>query len=292
MRSAVAVLGLALLLEAGCGPVRQAPSPEEAAILDPGSVLARHNAWADSIQTLWARAALMLNFPTGEAGGKRMQHDLDGHVFLSGRDRLFVHGTVVGQEVFQVGMNPERFWLWIRPEVNTVWTGKRGGKGERDFVLSPADLLTALGLRRIDLAPEDSADLVAQRRHYVFTQQRRAGSRLVPVRRTWFDRATLRPVRVDVFNDSGSRLLMAELLRYERAGQADVCTVYRARFFGDEEVDLVLRLTGVRLDKEIKPRVFEYRLPPGAKERDLDVRADDLQGPDPAAPAPPGPPGP
>jgi hypothetical protein len=76
---------------------------------------------------------------------------------------------------------------------------------------------------------------------------------------------------VDLFDETGRRTLMAELLKYERVGDTEVCTVYRARFYGDEEVDLVLRLKDVRLDKKPNPRVFEYRLPTGAKERNLDA---------------------
>ncbi|MBE3069859.1 MAG: hypothetical protein IMZ66_06450 [Planctomycetes bacterium] len=281
MRSAAALVALVLLAASGCGPAQRTGEPAApVAVLGPDELVAAHNAWVDSRPLLWARATLMLNFPTGEADGRRLQHDLDGHVFVERPERLFVHGQMVGQEVFTAGMNPDRFWLWIRPGVNTVWTGRRGGRGERDFVLAPADLMTALGLFRIDLAPGAAAELVALPRQYVLTEQRPGPGRR-PARRIWFDRVTLRPVRVDLFDEAGRRLLMAELLTYDRTADADVCTVYRARFYGDaDEVDLVLRLTDVRLDKKPNPRVFEYRRPPGAKEQDLDAVP-------PAAPASP-----
>lgn len=272
MRSAAALVALVLLAASGCGPAPRTREPATpVAVLGADELVAAHNAWVDSRSLLWARATLMLNFPTGEAAGRRLQHDLDGHVFVERPERLFVHGQMVGQEVFTAGMNPDRFWLWIRPGVDTVWTGRRGGQGERDFVLAPADLMTALGLFRIDLAPDAAAELVALPRHYVLAEQR-AGPGRRPARRVWFDRVTLRPVRVDLFDEAGRRLLMAELLAYDRTAAADVCTLYRARFYGDaDEVDLVLRLTDVRLDKKPNPRVFEYRRPPGAKEHDLDA---------------------
>ena len=256
----IALIPVVVLLVAAGSVARGASTPAE--------VLAAHNAWADSIKHIWSRAAVMINFPVGE---KREQHDLDGHFFIETPDRLFVHGQVLGRDIFTIGMNAERFWLWIRLNVNTVWTGRRGGKGERALILSPADLMAACGCRRIDLTRGAAAEFVAGRRHYVLTEHRRAGAAVLPTRRIWFDRTTLRPVRVDLFDEVGRRLVMAELLRYERVGETEVCTAYRVRFYGDEEVALVLRLSAVRLDKKPNPRVFEYRLPPGAKQRDLDA---------------------
>ena len=275
MRSAATAAVLGMVLAAGCGPMRGPAAPPAAAPwgamrLGPGQVMAEHNAWADSIQHIWARAAVMLNFPTGDPKDSRIKADLEGHLFLDRPDHLYVHGEVLGQEVFSMGMNEDRFWLWIRPRVNTVWTWSRGGPGERRFVVTPDDLLTALGLFRIDLDPAAQAVFVAQERHYVLSEERTFAGLRVPCRRVWFDRGTLRPVRVDLFDETGRRILLAELLRYDRVGAADVCTVYRVRFYGDDEVDLVLRLSAVSLDKRPNPKVFEYRVPPGAKEEDLD----------------------
>jgi len=268
-----AAVGAGVLLLALAGAARPAGGAGDA-VLPPGELIARHNAWADHIQHLWARADLRLNAPADEQGSRREQHDLTGHLFLAKPERLFVHGQVLGKDVFTVGMNAERFWLWIRPKVNTVWTGRRGGEGERRFILSPADLMVALGLFRIDLDPAVDAECVAQRRHTVLTECWPDTTVRMPRRRVWFDRATLRPVRVDLFDEAGHRLLLAELLRYEPVGLAGVplCTAYRVRFYGDgQEMLLVLRLTEVKPEKEPNPRIFAYREPPGAKVHDLDA---------------------
>jgi len=276
-------LGLAAALAAGgcAGPmVRSEPARHgesvTAAVLSASQLAAAHNAWADSIAHLWSRARLTLNFPKGDDAQKRETYDLDGHVFFVKPDGLYVHGQVIGQEVFAVGAGAERFWLWIRPQVNTVWTGRRGGAGERRLVLSPSDLVAALGMERIDLGPGDRTDLVAYPDQYVLSQERRDAdgrSRRAGIRRIWFGRATLRPIRIDLFDEAGRRILMAELLKYRRIGRMAVCVAYRVRFYGNrgEEVDLVLRLDGVRLDKKPSPKLFEYRLPPGAKEENLDA---------------------
>jgi len=278
MSRSAAVVALALLFAGCCATPRRAVQP--ISLQPPDAVLADHNAWADSIQHLWARADLRLVFPLGD---KVERHDLGGHLFLAKPDRLFVHGEVLGQDMFTLGTNAERYWLWIRPKVNAVWTGVRGGAGEGRLVVSPAALLEALGLGRVDLAPEDRADFVASPEHYVLTIERAGPAGTVPVRRIWFAPATLRPIRVDLFDAIGRPIVMAELLHYERVGAADLCTVYRARFLGDEEVDLVLRLKDVSLEKEPNARVFQYRPPPGATEKDLDAMTDEeaVKEPDP-----------
>lgn len=281
MRRLATTLVLGMILVAGCGPTRAPAGPVAGPIVGPAEVIEKHNAWADSIPHIWARTALMMNFPSGNPEDGRLQYDLDGHVFLQKPESLYVHGEVLGKDVFCLGMNAERFWLWIGPRVNTIWTGRRGGPGERRFIISPEDLMVALGLFRIELDREAKAVFVAQERHYVLSEEREFAGTRVPMRRIWFDRHTLRPVRVDLFDDAGQRLLMAELLKYERIGQVEMCTVYRARFYAAaDEMDLVLRLNSVRLDKPPAAGVFKYRVPSGAVERDLDTQPDTSKEPE------------
>jgi len=284
MRSATAILFLIAALAAGCGPMR-GPAAQVPAALGPAEVLAAHNAWADSIQHVWSRAGLMLDMPNQEKQGERARYDVDGHLFLQKPEDLYLHGQVMGQEVFAMGMNAQRFWLWVRPKVNKVWTGRRGGQGERQFVLAAEDLMSALGMFRIALGPNDPATFDVMPAQYVLTQQREFVGKRVPWRRIWFDRRSLRPVRVDLYDEDGRSLLMSELLKYEpvarlrqgeaplRRGEArtDVCMTYRVRFYGSQEVDLVLRLSSVSLLRPVNPKVFEYRLPPDARQEDLDA---------------------
>jgi hypothetical protein len=267
----VSIVALAALVAAGCGPMRGPLAAPLGPQLAPPEVIAAHNAWADSIEHLWSRAAINLIMPRSDSHGERVRYDTEGHLFLIKPDRLFLHGQVLGQEVFKMGLDSERFWLWVRPGANTVWTGRRGGEGERRFILAPADLLAALGVLPIDLAPDELAAFDTQPNQYVLTRQRMFGGEKIPVRRTWFDRRSLRPVRIDLFDDAGVCIVMAELLRYQRIGEVDVCTAYRARFYSETEVDLVLQLSDVKLDKEPPAGVFVYKVPPGAKVEDLDA---------------------
>jgi hypothetical protein len=267
----VGIVAIAVLVAAGCGPTRGLLHAQAGPQLAPPDVLAAHNAWADSVRHIWSRAAVCLVMPRGESRGERVRYDTEGHLFLIKPDRLFLHGQVLGQEVFKLGLDSERFWLWVRPGANAIWTGRRGGEGERRFILAPADLLAALGVLPVELLPDEPAAFDTQPNQYVLTCLRQFAGEKIPARRIWFDRRTLRPVRIDLFDDAGACVVMAELLQYERIGEVDVCTAYRVRFYGEAEVDLVLQLSEVKFDKEPPAAAFAYKVPPGAKVEDLDA---------------------
>jgi hypothetical protein len=59
-------------------------------------------------------------------------------------------------------------------------------------------------------------------------------------------------------------------MKYSPVGQTPVCMVYRARFYGDKEIDVVMQLGAVSLEKMPKPALFECRVPPGAAVEDID----------------------
>ncbi len=264
----VASVALAVLAAAGCaGPEIERARRE--AVHSPEVILAAHNAWAESIGHVWSRADLTLVAPFEP--DRPAKHDLAGHLFLAKPDRLFVHGQVLGQEVFQIGLGPEHYWLWIRPQVNTVWRGRRGGAGEGDLVVSPAALMETLGVHPIRPGPGERWEVRAYPRDDVVTEFHFAT--WTPRRRTWLDASTHRPRRIDLFDALGRQIVMNEVLAWQDAGGIALPSVYRARFTGDPEgeVDLVLGLRATRLDKPPNPKIFEPRVPPGAKVIDLDT---------------------
>jgi hypothetical protein len=261
---------LALVLAAGCGPTRTLSGPMPPP-LDPGQVIDAHNAWADSIQHLWSRAAITIALPDLDKPSDRQTFDVDGHLFLVKPDNMLLRGQILGQEVFQVGMNDDRFWVIVRPK-SMGWTGRRGGPGERRFVLSPSDLMMALGLYSVNLESGDSAAFHVGASQYILVQHIDTPDHRELLRKTWFDRRTLRPVRVDLFDDLGRPLFMSELLAYETIESVPVCTTYRIRLYsGGAEGGVVLSLSATSLTKEVLPPVFKFRPPPDARIEDLDA---------------------
>lgn len=261
---------VAVLLAAVIGPVH-AGAAGRPPRKHPAEILAAHNAWARSIEHVWSRADLSIVLPSSEPGGQPESYELEGHLMVRKPERLFVHGraSVMG-EAFSLGMNERQYWLWIGMKVNTVWVGSSRLAEEQRMLFSPRALAKALGLFAVELTGEDWARFGASRSHYLLTYVKSYERRGSHVTRMWLDRTTLRPARVEVFDRRGARLMEAEMLRYESAGAAEVCTSYRINFAHPEPASMYLRLSAVSLSKEPKDRVFEYRRPPGAEEVDLD----------------------
>lgn len=82
-------------------------------------------------------------------------------------------------------------------------------------------------------------------------------------RRTWFNRYTLRPERVEVYDRSGRCVLSAEMLGYERIGAVDVCSAFRARASGSEEVSVEIDLVSLGSDARPEYSVVEHRVSRG-----------------------------
>jgi hypothetical protein len=123
------------------------------------------------------------------------------------------------------------------------------------FARAPA-LLQALCGFRIDPKPDQEMELDDVGVHAVLTEHGPTGS---VTRRTWFNRYTLRPERVEVYDRSGRCVLSAEMLGYERIGAVDVCSEFRARTSGNEEISVEIDLVSLGSDARPEYSVVEHR---------------------------------
>jgi hypothetical protein len=82
-------------------------------------------------------------------------------------------------------------------------------------------------------------------------------------RRTWFNRYTLRPERVEVYDRGGRCVLSAEMLGYERIGAVDVCSAFRGHISSDEEVSVEIDLVFLGHDARPEFHVVEHRASQG-----------------------------
>ncbi|MCX5653270.1 MAG: hypothetical protein NTY65_01260 [Planctomycetota bacterium] len=127
------------------------------------------------------------------------------------------------------------------------------------FARAPALLQAFCGFR-IDPKPDREMELDDIGVHAVLTEHGPGGN---ATRRTWFNRYTLRPERVEVYDRGGRCVLSAEMLGYERIGAVDVCSVFRARTRGSEEVSVEIDLVSLGSDARPEYSVVEHRAPQG-----------------------------
>jgi hypothetical protein len=127
------------------------------------------------------------------------------------------------------------------------------------FTRAPALLQAFCGFR-IDPKPDQEMELDDIGMHAVLTEHGTGGS---VTRRTWFNRYTLRPERVEVYDRGGRCVLSAEMLGYERIGAVDVCSAFRARTSGNEEVSVEIDLVSLSSDARPEYSVVEHRASQG-----------------------------
>jgi hypothetical protein len=123
------------------------------------------------------------------------------------------------------------------------------------FARAPA-LLQALCGFRIEPRPDQEMELDDIGIHAVLTEHGPGGN---VTRRTWFNRYTLRPERVEVYDRGGRCVLSAEMLGYERIGAVDICSAFRARTRGSEEVSVEIDLVSLGSDARPEYSVVEHR---------------------------------
>lgn len=128
------------------------------------------------------------------------------------------------------------------------------------FAGAPA-LREALRGFRIEPTPDRDMELDDAGEHAVLTEHGPDGG---VSRRTWFNRYTLRPARVEVYDPAGRCVLSAEMLGYERIGAVDVCSAFRGRAGGDGDVSVDVALVSLGRDARPEYRVVEHRVARGS----------------------------
>lgn len=96
-------LQIASLDSTGTGPAN---------LPDAQTFIARHNARVADLQTLRTPVTLLIDAPKGDESGKRLQEQVEGNLQLIQPYQVSLRVDKVGQTLFVMGSNAERYW-WI-----------------------------------------------------------------------------------------------------------------------------------------------------------------------------------
>jgi hypothetical protein len=284
----VALLLLLLLLvlvlvAAGCngkgprGPKREYVGPTESM----SNVVGAINANNARLPTLWMRhdfdGRIVEPDPKRPKDPRVTNVSGDGVVMYRSPQelRFNVGGPGVG-DLFVVGSNPQRYWLWIPfSKVNTLWWGRYehlGAPCADPIPVRPDLLLEVLGVSTVDQdftrlpAPTMTFDGVADA--YVFTWVARAPDRFVALKEVWYDRKTKRPTRVRLFDDNGRVLLRAQLSEFNGVELPDVPRDQRPvvahRYdleFPDTGSTMRITVSEARLSNKGRPNDLAFQFP-------------------------------
>jgi hypothetical protein len=255
----------ALCLLTGCPP-KPVTRPTTGPTLPTKEVIRQINARNELLPTLWAAHYYELTI----VDDKKQSHFVNGDGALLYRrpDHMLLVGTrpAVGR-VFEIGTDGEVYWLKIVPEMDTMWWGKHENIGKpcvEKIPIDPTHVMEVLGVSTFNAdltklpAPvmryNDVQDV------YMFVWVNKREDRYVAEREVWYDRATLLPTRVILFDDEGRGVLVAALSDHKPVEVPDVsadrwpkvATRYRL-FFPESGSKMSFDLTDLRPDKNGVP---------------------------------------
>jgi len=208
-----AALALLALVLSGCGGTRSV-APRARAVPTYDEIASAHNARVARLDRIWSRAAVQLRFT--DADGRSRREQGEGHLQVLQPDRLALSVGKLGEVVFWLGSDSERFW-WFELGDNSAAAVARHENamkpcvGESPVPVHPLDLLDLLGVTALP-ARSAVAPVLGPGGRVVVDVPARAGAR-----RVYFDPQTMRPARVELWLPGAEEpAVEATLTEYER----------------------------------------------------------------------------
>lgn len=233
-----------------------------------------------ALPTLWSRGsfeAYLAEGPRKNGQAQRLRF-LNGDVRLLYRQpvefRLVADKDIAGR-IFDIGTNEDRFWLIAKGDIDTMWWGSFDeftGLGTDEMPIRPDLLLEVLGVGPVN--PDLTRQPVPTLRFnndvdvYMLTWNVRAPDRWLAQKEVWYDRQTLLPKKVLLFDEHGRVVLRGDLLNHRPVDVEDlapdrrprVATVYRL-FFPDTGSTMRFNLTDVELSSGGAPNDKSFAFP-------------------------------
>ena len=183
-------------------------------------VVAQINRNTAPLRTLWARHSFEATVV--DERGKSFFVNGDGNLlFRKPRELRLIGNKDIAGTIFEAGSTDDRFWLKVLPEADTMWWGYHVNVGKPcalDVPIRPDALVEVLGISDIDQTFSTEPQPVMRFNNdsdaYMFLWTQPSGSRRVPVREVWYDRATKLPKLVLFFDTEGRVVVRAYLAKH------------------------------------------------------------------------------
>lgn len=255
-------------LAAGCvgKPVARPPGWYPGPTEPMRDVVQQINQNNQELPTLWASHGYKATVVDDR--GKAHTFTGDGALLYRGprEMRLIGNKEFVGT-IFEIGTTADRFWLKLVPEVETMWWGNFRNLGKpcaEPIPLRPDLVVEVLGVGVINTdftaLPAPTMRFNHERDAYMFVWNAPLRERWSAVKEVWYDRQTMRPTLVMLYDGNGRVLVRAEL-RNHRTVEVDglprerwpqVAAEFRL-FFPDNGTRMELDLREIMLNKRGSP---------------------------------------
>jgi len=269
-------VGAGLLLAALCGCASSASAPKgyfgETLPID--QVIAGINRNNDQLPSLWARHEFEATVVDPQS---HKSHFVNGFGTLLYRrpDSLRLVAKKELTDLFDTGCDGKNFWFRLVPEQDTFWWGtfaNLGNSGEKAIPVRPDAILEVLGIRPIN--PDLTAEPVPVLRFnndadaYMLVWQSRLGDHWVAQKEIWYDRATLHPMLVLLFDVDGRVVVRAWLSNYQAVPVSDeprdqwpMTALHYRLFFPQTGTKMSFTLSDVVISHNGFPKALSFRMP-------------------------------
>jgi hypothetical protein len=270
-----AALILAALALSGCVSHPVAPTTRPAIYTGPTDpldvLLAKINANNSRIATVVASGTFDANL------GKEQRY-LNGQVTLlhTKPDKLLLKlKKDIAADIFTAGNNGERWWVIAAGDIDTTYYGtpQRAASGDPRIPISPELIADVLGVATLSLdmlaQPVPTMRFNPDYDCYMLTWHVPITDRWVTLREVWYDRESLQPKMVWLFDRNGRVALRAKLGNVQPMDVTDgdaaaapkVARSYDL-FFPENNSRLTLRFDEVRATRKGAPNAQTYRFDP------------------------------
>jgi hypothetical protein len=258
-----------LLFAAGCQPPPPTTKPYFGPTLSMARVINAINANNQKLPSLFARH----NYDATIIDDNGKSHFVNGNGVLLYRSpsdlRLEGEKDLVGT-VFDLGTNDQNYWLKVVPELDTLWIGDYADltadvMAERQIPIEPYAILQVLGITPLDTNLNDLPAPVMRFNNdtdsYMIVWSGHLPDRWVAQREVWYDRKSLLPRLIFLFDAKGRVILRARLSHpvqvnvpgLKPADWPSIATAYEL-FFPETGSKMDLTLSGLVLSKGEGPR--------------------------------------
>ncbi|HEY0008842.1 MAG TPA: hypothetical protein VGB55_08975 [Tepidisphaeraceae bacterium] len=260
-----------LLLLVGCDRNKPKMSTAYTGPTDPlDVVVANINARNARIDALWCAGGFSANLIDPQTKDIT-SGDGDLTMLYMPRRNLRLRGKVLTETVFDIGSNEDRYWLIIPNRADTMWWGYHRLLNQTGSNLLPVrpDLLTevlAVGAIDTDLLKEPFPVMRFNNDQdaYMFTWQVQMPGRWAVQKEVWYDRKTLLPRLVLLFNPDGRivcRAYLTQPMPVEGYDPALMVASNYSMYFPDTGSTFDIRLNDLARKRKNLPTASSFNFP-------------------------------
>jgi hypothetical protein len=252
-----------LLVSSGCPPRPAPPPPADLSRHEAVALVNENNARITT--ALQAKHVSARGHFIDDHGRKRNFSLEGGALFLKPR-YLYFDLRQLGRTVMRFGSNEDEYWLWIQPELDTLWWGTYAALEDGGAVaipLRPDLLMEALGF---DELPAEDVEVpmvyrVMGEHNQLLWLERDEAGRLSLRKEYWLDRRPPYLIRKILSRDSkGRTTFYAELDDYEPISGLGALAAHRVSLHWLEPDSVMdLRIGGWKIREDVRPASAAFR---------------------------------